>query len=370
MKRLTPFAAAAVLALCATSAKAADWTITDLGSAQSIMTMRLNDNGWIILGNKVLAPGAGGYTATELLNAQGTAGNFGLYGINNSNTVVGVDRNSGPAQAFVWSAGVRTNLPEVANWDHYLYSEARGINASGQVIGNTGDGAAIWTPNGSGGYAITHLDKWSTGNAISDAGVGLMDLNSSTAYSSGGAATFIPARSGFTPSGTAINNSNVAAGSAFYQAAGYSWTQTFVWQGSSVSVLPVTATGANWQVNTGAVSAVNEKNQIVGVGSYGPYDGRAVMWTESGTGWKETDLNTLSFAGASFGKLTTARDINEKGQILGEGDYFDKVTGSWSQHVFLLTPAIPEPETWAMLLAGLGLLGLGARRGKLKDAAG
>jgi hypothetical protein len=33
-------------------------------------------------------------------------------------------------------------------------------------------------------------------------------------------------------------------------------------------------------------------------------------------------------------------------------------------------PAIPEPETWAMLLAGLGLLGLTARRGKREGATG
>lgn len=31
--------------------------------------------------------------------------------------------------------------------------------------------------------------------------------------------------------------------------------------------------------------------------------------------------------------------------------------------------AIPEPETYAMLLAGLGLLGFAARRRKLKEAA-
>jgi len=30
---------------------------------------------------------------------------------------------------------------------------------------------------------------------------------------------------------------------------------------------------------------------------------------------------------------------------------------------------IPEPETWAMLLAGLGLLGFAARRKKQQDAA-
>ena len=35
-----------------------------------------------------------------------------------------------------------------------------------------------------------------------------------------------------------------------------------------------------------------------------------------------------------------------------------------------LVAAIPEPEFWAMLLAGLGLLGLTARRGKREGAAG
>lgn len=36
---------------------------------------------------------------------------------------------------------------------------------------------------------------------------------------------------------------------------------------------------------------------------------------------------------------------------------------------FSVTAAIPEPETYAMLLAGLGLLGFAARRRKLKEAA-
>jgi hypothetical protein len=40
----------------------------------------------------------------------------------------------------------------------------------------------------------------------------------------------------------------------------------------------------------------------------------------------------------------------------------------WSTRV-AVTSAIPEPETYAMLLAGLGLMGFVARRRKLKGIA-
>ncbi|MCU6496735.1 PEP-CTERM sorting domain-containing protein [Rugamonas sp. A1-17] len=50
-------------------------------------------------------------------------------------------------------------------------------------------------------------------------------------------------------------------------------------------------------------------------------------------------------------------DINESGQILGRGWDIDRQQGQ----TYLLTP-VPEPETRAMLLAGLGLLGWTKRR--------
>ncbi|MDC8771448.1 hypothetical protein [Roseateles albus] len=368
---MTLLASHLLMALGAGNAAAAsNWTITDLGSAYNVQTMALNDQGAVILGNRILSPVAGGgYAVTEVFNAQGNANNFALYGINNSNTVIGVDRNASSAQAFVWQAGVRTNLPQKANWAGYVFSEVRQINAKGQVIGNTGDGAAIWTPDGSGGYAITELDKWSTGSAINDAGIGLMsNVNSPTAtfqtgYSNGvGGTTFVPERAGYRPAGAAINNSNTVAGAAFYEAAGYSWNQTYVWQGNQVTQLPVSATAANWQLNVGGVGGINEANTIVGYGSYGPYDERAMMWTPGALGWNEIDLNTVAYTGASFGKLTRASAINESGQILGAGDYFDSASGQWSQHVFLLTP-VPEAASSAMLVVGLlSLFGLMRRR--------
>ena len=59
-----------------------------------------------------------------------------------------------------------------------------------------------------------------------------------------------------------------------------------------------------------------------------------------------TDLNSL--VGQSGGVvLTEAMGINNRGQVIALG-----------------IPPIPEPETYAMFVAGLGLLGFIARRRK------
>jgi hypothetical protein len=53
--------------------------------------------------------------------------------------------------------------------------------------------------------------------------------------------------------------------------------------------------------------------------------------------------------------LSSAADINERGQIVGNGWH----NGSYG--AYLLTP-VPEPRGWALLLAGLGVVGTAARR--------
>ena len=50
--------------------------------------------------------------------------------------------------------------------------------------------------------------------------------------------------------------------------------------------------------------------------------------------------------------LTQAKGINDSGQIIAD---------SYGGHAFLLTP-VPEPATSALLLAGLGLVGVTVRR--------
>ena len=54
--------------------------------------------------------------------------------------------------------------------------------------------------------------------------------------------------------------------------------------------------------------------------------------------------------------LAGATGINDRGQI---------ITNASDGHSYLLTP-VPEPETYAMFLAGLGLMGFIARRRNLK----
>jgi probable HAF family extracellular repeat protein len=61
--------------------------------------------------------------------------------------------------------------------------------------------------------------------------------------------------------------------------------------------------------------------------------------------------------------VTAIYGINDASQLVGQ--FNDVIGGS---HAFLATQAIPEPETYAMLLAGLGLTGFFARRRKQRAA--
>ena len=379
MKTQTSFAVTTLLlALCSFEANAVDWTITDLGSADGVGTMALNDNGWVVFGNKVLSPnGTGGYSTTSIFNAQGNNNNFALYDINNNNTVVGIDRNSGSVQGFVWSGGTRKDLPML--WDGYGWrAEAKGINDSGQVVGNAGTSAAIWSPIGSGYNTPTPLGWYWEGTSfgsgdgvsINNNGFGLM----TRVYGAGGPGYTNgsgPAPSAITilapgqvdqPLGVAINDRFAVAGyDGWYNCGGYSCDHPFIWtSGNNVALLPLSPVAG--KPYNGRAYALNEDNDVVGMGWYNAYDARAVLWSATPSGWQEIDLNTLLPTRSNFYKLATAMDINEKGQILGMGSVYG-VNGQWEPpHAFLLTPAVPEPETWVMLLAGLGLVGFATRQ--------
>ena len=137
-----------------------------------------------------------------------------------------------------------------------------------------------------------------------------------------------------------------------------------------------------------SASGINDAGQVVGYSFTAADDLHAFITGPNGVGM--TDLGTLG-GGYSF-----AHGINDAGQVVG-----DSYTAAGATHAFITGPngggmtdlnslvslpgggvlseatginnhgqvaaissAIPEPETYAMLLAGLGLLGFIARRRK------
>jgi uncharacterized membrane protein len=353
-------------ALAATPAPG--WTITDLGRYEG-RGLALNDNGWVVFGNRILAPGAGGsVTTTTLVSGDGSLNNLWLRDINNANAVLGVDASVSAAHGFVWQAGVRTALPDLANFNGYRYSDVAAINDAGQIAGNTGDIAYRWSSNGSGGYLLTGLGVdlgWTTGSgsaaAINSAGAVLLSQvydSYRTGYSFGiDHTSIIPELPGYQPVGLALNDQYQVAGYGVYNCGGYSCNRPFVWQGPEVAWLPVAVAATGWSIS-GEARGLNESGQVVGGAYVAGYDRRAFLWTLGAGGWSATDMNTLIPAGSPFWHLADAIDINERGQIVGLGSVAGDNSGD---HVFLLTP-VPEPAPAALLLAGLLSLGLLRRR--------
>lgn len=96
---------------------------------------------------------------------------------------------------------------------------------------------------------------------------------------------------------------------------------------------------------------INDAGQIVGwATNISGSPQRAFLW-QAGT---LIDLNSFIDAALGF-TLTAAEGINDRGDIVGWG------TVGGQTHAYLLQ-AVPEPETWALLLAGLGILTLAARQ--------
>jgi probable HAF family extracellular repeat protein len=218
----------------------------------------------------------------------------------------------------VWNGTTPTQLPTPFEGQYSAQGEARDLNNKGQIVGWGGPGQALLWEEGN----VVALDPGniygSRANAINEAGeiVGYRGLF----------------------------NDEVTQYAAY-------------WKDGNFIDLGV-LTEADY---SSEAFDINNQGIIVGASHMSGEHGdnpRAVIWD----GGQIYDLNSFladSVLEAGW-QLLGATAINDKGQIVG---YVYNRGIDHSGSVFLLTP-VPEPETYAMMLAGLGVIGIAARRRK------
>lgn len=365
------------------------------------------------------------YDFTPLGTLSGAANYSYAAAINNAGQVVGYGVQQGYLRATLWSSGNIIDLHSSFPANSFSSAEARDINDAGQIVGValSGDGphAVIWNngsysdlnPLGFGGghyaYAINSAGQtagssppslgfphpgiaiiWHNGNRIELGGQG-------EAYSGG----------------YGINDAGLVAGSrampttledgSIY----YAPLRATIWDGTNVTDLGTLNEGGYSEAldinNAGQVvgygSAASDPNivhailweggGIIDLGTLGGSDSTALAINQIGqivgsskiSGDTEThatlwhngiiiDLNNyLDASTASAGwVLVQANDINDDGWIVGVASNAN--LGIGMQGFLLSVTAVPEPATYAMFMAGLGLVGFkGRRRANRKSQA-
>lgn len=242
--------------------------------------------------------------------------------INDSGFVVGVattDRGTGfnQTRATVWdNNGVATNLKSLPGG---FTNEANAINNNGYIVGATyggdtpGSHAVIWNPSG-GITKLDNLDTQANSNAID------------------------------------INESNQVIG---YSYGGFDGVyHATLWNGTNITDL-----GSLNGLNTYAF-AINDDGYVVGSSLMNVFHTSSLSHAfirDKDNGM--IDLNKyLSNDLINEGwVLTGAFDINNHGSILS-GAFNTNTNESTTFLISSISP-VPEPSTYAMLLAGLGIIG-------------
>ena len=103
-------------------------------------------------------------------------------------------------------------------------------------------------------------------------------------------------------------------------------------------------------VGGSAPEGLNNAGMIVGSSNFGVP--RAFVWTQD---WGALDLNDMLDETGEGWQLTNAFDVNDRGQIVGQGLYQGQLRG------FLLTP-VPEPIGAIVIATAAGGLMLRPRR--------
>lgn len=278
---------------------------SNLGSS----AYEINDSG-VVAGSIQVAPNGASHGALfsggSVIDLAGTGAAFA---ISNNGKVTGV----GNGQAFLYSGGTTTYLGALPGGS---LSTGYDVNNAGTVVG----------------YAETKYGGNTYYHAMSSTGGVMTDLG-----------TLGSTSPGYGSVARGINNSGTIVG--YYTSPTYSGGNGFYYSGGVMHAL----TGL-YTLGCSA-EAINDVGRIVGTSTV--LSGQRAVIYDGGVA---VDLNKKVVPSTATGwTLRWAYDINNKGQIVGLGEY------GGQYRAFLLTP-VPEPGTWAALC--LGAVALMRRRRK------
>lgn len=352
---------------------------------------------------------AAGYAFTDL----GTLGDQSSVAtdINNNGQIIGIsftsDNYTFSGQPFIYS---NSNMQKLGNFDGYF--SAISINDSGLVVGQLmnlslpGPARASLFSNGS----LQDLGALDGGTSaaidINDTGLIVGFSGASAFFYSNGTMQDIGSLGGTVTYASSINNSGQIVGESLtsdpnpnvYPYVYEDNRRAFLYNNGSMQNLGTLA-----EDTFSAAYSINDNGQVVGQSGKSEFDTRAFLYANGAmqdlgnlggsfaiassinnnglvvgrSSISEDTTNTRAFLYSNGSMhdlnsfldiatkeagwtLNSAEAINDNGLIVG----YATNTNFFGSRAFLLSP-VPELETYAMLFAGLGLLGVVARRKKV-----
>lgn len=311
------------------------YTLTQIGtnnSTTSTFVTGMNDEG-----NLGLTVSSGNDTSVylwrrgEMTNIGGLAPSPTFVeggALNDLVQVVGstVSPTTGDFAAFVWQSGHAKALPSPANSTAVFADD---INLLGEVLGQEFDE-----------NSLAHLVVWNQGQAtvlpnpsnsqfIQSVGINLAGEIVGVSYDENDSPTGVIWRKGALANG--LPGTIPSGLNDLGQIVGFAAGSPFIWEGSTVTLLPLIGTGAE-----GSADSINDWGQIVGTETTAAGVTEALIW--QGSGASVVNLNTLISKSDPLKPYVTLAEgtlINNLGQIVATGN--DSRIPDFQQY-YLLTP--------------------------------